>query len=63
MDTIETLIVALAGVATLALGGPRLQSLQEWSDQRCQVREPVQVAMLQATAVPLTTCTGSCPIR
>lgn len=63
MDTIEILILTLAVIATLVLGGPRVQSLQELADRHCRAREPVQVAMVQAPSAAATRCAGGCPAR
>jgi hypothetical protein len=36
MDMIERLVVALAGIAVLGLGGPRVHAIQTHALNRCQ---------------------------
>ena len=59
MDTIETVIVSLAGIAVIGLGGPRVEAIQNHAASRCQGVE--QVLECQER-LPGEQCMPACPV-
>jgi hypothetical protein len=60
MDMIETVIVSLAGIAVIGLGGPRVEAIQTYAASRCQPLEQVlecRERQLEGYCVP------ACPLE
>ena len=60
MDMIETVIVSLAGIAVIGLGGPRVEAIQSHADSRCQPL--VQVLECQERQLEAY-CAPACPVE
>ncbi len=60
MDMIETVIVSLAGISIIGLGGPRVEAIQSYAASRCQ--PPEQVLECQERQLE-GYCAPACPVE
>lgn len=60
MDMIETLVVSLAGIAVIGLGGPRVEAIQSHAASRCQPIEQVEECRQRQVE---EYCAPACPVE
>lgn len=60
MDIIETIIVSLAGIAVIGLGGPRVEAIQTHAASRCQ---PIEQVLECQQRQPEAFCAPACRVK